>query len=266
MPSSSPPRSFAELLKEHRINMGWTQKELARQWKYSSETVSAWERGKRNPGIQQIPRLAELLKLHVDELAQHINTQHRLDSEHGTRETKAPAHTQSDIFTVYQNQKACEDEIRAASHSAKIIKILTIRGDKYFQGRMSILSHLCLPEMAEGRSVQVLVLSPESDYITDELAVRLKYSSSEEIKVRMRFVFEYLKYTASRYNHFHLKYYTESPNFKVLLFDDIMFVSAFVTAKNDDYAKMFKMVREDNPLFAGFENHFDMIWDTSSIP
>src|SRR5579872_3000140 len=136
MPSSSPLRSFAELLKEHRTNMGWTQKELARQWEYSSETVSAWERGKRNPGIQQIPRLAELLELHVDELAQHINLRHGVESEQEAQGTKAPAYR--DIVTVYPNQKACEDEIRAASLSAKSIKILTIRGDKYFQGHMSI--------------------------------------------------------------------------------------------------------------------------------
>lgn len=266
MPSSTPLESFAELLRNHRINMGWTQRELARQWKYSVETVSAWERGKRIPGIQQIPRLAELLKLHVDELARHINSRHRVDSGQEARGTKAQTLVQNEIFTVYPNQKTCEDEINAVSFPARKIKILTIRGDKYFQGHKSILSHLCLLEAVQERLVQVLVLSPESDHITNELAVRLNHHSPEEIKVRMRFVFDYLKYIASRNTQFKLKYYTQSPNFKILLFDDIMFVSAFVTSKNDDFVKMFKIVRENNPLFTGFENYFDFLWENSNLP
>lgn len=266
MPSSTPLGSFAELLKDHRANMGWTQKELARRWGYSINTISSWERGIRIPGIQQIPRLAELLKLHTDELAQHINSRHRVESGQEAQETKAQTPVQSEIFTVYLNQKACEDEIRAASVHARNIKILTIRGNKYFQGHLSILSHLCLPDMTKDRLVQVLVLSPESDHITEELAVRLKHPSSEEIKVGMRFVFDYLKYISSRNAHFQLKYYTQTPNFKILLFDDIMFVSAFVTSKNDDFARMFKMVREKNPLFAGFEKHFDVLWENSNVP
>ena len=68
--------------------MGWTQKELARRWGYSSNTISSWEREIRIPGIQQIPRLAELLKLHTDELAQHINSHPRVESGQEARGTK----------------------------------------------------------------------------------------------------------------------------------------------------------------------------------
>jgi transcriptional regulator with XRE-family HTH domain len=265
MPSPLPFGSFAELLKDHRTNMGWTQREMARQWGYSIDTISAWERGKRIPGIQQIPRLAEFLKLHADEVAQLINFRHRAESGQKARGTKAQTSIESEIFTVYPNQRACEDEIRESSLHAKNIKILTIRGNKYFQGQMSILSHLCSLDMTKEQIVRVLVLSPESDHITEELAERLKHPSSEEIRVGMRFVFDYLKYIASRKVHFQLKYYTQSPNFKILLFDDIMFVSAFITAKNDDFVRMIKMMRENNPLFAGFENYFDLLWDNSSI-
>lgn len=69
----SPPESFPERLKAYRMSMGWTQEELANEWTYSFETISAWERGKRNPRSQQIPRLARLLSMEPEELVQCIN-------------------------------------------------------------------------------------------------------------------------------------------------------------------------------------------------
>ncbi len=53
---------FSMLLRTYRKSMGWTQEELAQQWSYSFETISAWERGKRTPGKQETLRLAKLLE------------------------------------------------------------------------------------------------------------------------------------------------------------------------------------------------------------
>jgi uncharacterized protein YktB (UPF0637 family) len=56
-----------------------------------------------------------------------------------------------------------------------------------------------------------------------------------------------------------VKCYKESPNFKILIFDDEMFVSSFAQGrqKNDHNAKMFQITRDNNPLFAGLERFFD---------
>ncbi len=70
MPS---PESFSEKLKTYRRTMGWTQEELAKKWNYSFETISAWERGKRNPRDQQIPRIAHLLGMAPGALIQSID-------------------------------------------------------------------------------------------------------------------------------------------------------------------------------------------------
>lgn len=78
MPSSE---SFSERLKTYRRIMGWTQQELARKWAYSFETISAWERGKRNPSGQQIPRIAGLLGVKPEELIKSIDqTNERRDT------------------------------------------------------------------------------------------------------------------------------------------------------------------------------------------
>ncbi|MEO6892355.1 MAG: DUF5919 domain-containing protein [Ktedonobacteraceae bacterium] len=52
--------------------MGWTQEKMAQKWSYSFETISAWERGKRSPGSQEIPRLAKLLEIEPEELAEIV--------------------------------------------------------------------------------------------------------------------------------------------------------------------------------------------------
>jgi transcriptional regulator with XRE-family HTH domain len=67
-----PLENFSDLLKTYRKAMGWTQAELARRWVYSFETISAWERGKRNPGGQQVPRIAHLLGMTPEALAHSI--------------------------------------------------------------------------------------------------------------------------------------------------------------------------------------------------
>ena len=58
----------------------------------------------------------------------------------------------------------------------------------------------------------------------------------------------------------------EKPNFKILLFDDVMFVSSFAMniRHNDQNAKMFQIKQVGNPLFAGFERVFDSLWEHSA--
>ncbi len=68
-----PPESFPERLKAYRKAMGLTQAELAKRWVYSFETISSWERGKRNPSVQQIPRIAHLLGITSEALTQSID-------------------------------------------------------------------------------------------------------------------------------------------------------------------------------------------------
>ena len=53
--------------------MGWTQDQLAKEWGYSPDAVSAWEREVRFPSSRQIPRIAKLLGTAPEELLSSIN-------------------------------------------------------------------------------------------------------------------------------------------------------------------------------------------------
>lgn len=257
-------QSFADYLKAYRTDMAWTQKELGDNWGFSAETISAWERGKRFPRRQQLPNIARLMEMELEELVQSIRAT-TIDREGSkAQEADMVELQQSNSITEFSSQKKCEPEILEASLQARKVKILTIRGEKYFIGSKSILSHFfSLDVQKEDVNIEVLVLSPDAKHITNELAETLEHHSAEEIRETMRIDFEYLKLLSRRYKNFQVRYYIQKPNFKLLFFDDILFVSAYVTSKNDDHANMFKMAREGNSLFIGFEKLFDELWEKS---
>jgi transcriptional regulator with XRE-family HTH domain len=260
--------NFSEDLKAYRKINGLTQTDLARSLDFSTETISAWERGIRKPNIQQIPRLARLLGVDVKELIQSINVD--LHKGNGSKSVarEVEGRQQDTLVTVFPSQRACEEHIREAARTAKKVKIMTVRGEKYFMGSRSLLHNLCNPKRNPGAHVKVLVLSPASPHITEQLAVRLDHESSEEMRDKMQHSLNNLKFYAQRNKDFEVRCYWESPNFKILRFDNIMFVSSFVGGgpKNDHSARMFQMVRDSNPLFAGFDRYFDDIWERARPP
>ena len=159
----------------------------------------------------------------------------------------------------HPNQEACELYIQEAFISAKKAKILTIRGQKYFLSSKSLLYDVCLTKKEKGYSVDVLVLSPNSRHITDDLAEDLGHNSAERIRRRMRLALDNLKDLAVENANFHVKCYDETPNFKILMFDNVMFVSSFAGGgpKNDRNVEMLEIKRDGNPLFTGLERYFD---------
>jgi transcriptional regulator with XRE-family HTH domain len=77
--------SFSDLLRTYRKHKQWTQERLAEYLGFSYETISAWERGLRHPNRHEIPRLATLLAVEADVLAQCIEA----DRTHSKQKTLA---------------------------------------------------------------------------------------------------------------------------------------------------------------------------------
>ncbi len=162
-------------------------------------------------------------------------------------------------FIEYPNQLACEHIIAEAFSRTRIAKILTIRGEKYFVGTRSLLYDICLEKRENGHHIEVLVLSPGSNHITARLAESLGHNSADRIRRKMENAFNYLIHLEELNSNIQVKYFDETPNFKILMFDNVMFVSSYAggSPKNDMYAKMYYITREGNPLFIGFERYFD---------
>lgn len=160
----------------------------------------------------------------------------------------------------FPNQEACERYLRDEFRNARKVKILTIRGEKYFGDRWSLFYEQ-YEKRIKNFSIKVLVLSPESRHITDELAREMGQHSAEVIKGKMHIVLDILRRFANENKNFEVRCYDETPNFKILIFDDVMFVSAFTEPKNDHNAKMLRITRDANPLFRGIERYFDEVWE-----
>ncbi len=159
-------------------------------------------------------------------------------------------------ITEFPNQEICEPYLIEEFGKARTVKILTIRGEKYFGDKWSLFYEQ-YEKRIKNVIVKVLVLSPESEHITDHLAREVGQHSAEAIKGKMQIVLNSMKRFASQNKNFEVRCYDETPNFKILLFDDVMFVSAFTEPKNDHNAKMIRITREGTPLFAGLEKHFN---------
>jgi transcriptional regulator with XRE-family HTH domain len=65
--------SRREELINRRVKVGHTQESLAFALGVAPTTVSAWERGERNPGPRKRPHLAEKLDIDIDELDRLLN-------------------------------------------------------------------------------------------------------------------------------------------------------------------------------------------------
>ncbi len=254
---------FPDRLKKYRKSNGWTQKQLAKRWHVSPETISAWERRRRRPDVQLVPTLASELVMDRGELIEYISASSVKSKEGINRETDPDELEPKGLFVEFQNQDSCELYIRKEALHATKIRVLTIRGDKFFVGTNSLFHDV----VEERRStIEVLVLSPESEHITEELARKLQKNSAEDIRRGMHRSLDFLKDRARWYENFNVKCYNEEPNFKLLIFDDVMFVSSFAreVPKNDQNAEMF-MIRAGNALFAGFEKLFDEL-SRRSVP
>src|SRR5271169_1503342 len=93
--------TFSELLRTYRKSLGWTQEETSDNWSYSFETISAWERGKRTPSNQEIPRLAKFLEIDPKRLADIIVYSRRKKSS-STNKSLASYETRADWKTGYE--------------------------------------------------------------------------------------------------------------------------------------------------------------------
>lgn len=105
--------SLRELLRAYRKSMGWTQEQAAIHLNYSPETISAWERGKRKPSNQEIPKLAKLLSVTPETLTSTLresSAQH--EQSNGTARLSGRSHdhwreayeTWGELLHIYRNR------------------------------------------------------------------------------------------------------------------------------------------------------------------
>lgn len=71
--------AFASNLRRLRTERGWTATRLAKQMNMSTNTITQYERGEREPNIITIKRLADVLKVGVEELFEGVTSEPIID-------------------------------------------------------------------------------------------------------------------------------------------------------------------------------------------
>lgn len=78
-----------KLIAELRKSKGLTQQQLAEQLNLSNKTISKWENGSGSPDVSNLPVLADVLEVTVDELLRgEQNSSVDMAAENTQKETK----------------------------------------------------------------------------------------------------------------------------------------------------------------------------------
>lgn len=172
---------FSALVRTYRKGMGWTQEELAQQWSYSFETISAWERGKRTPGNTEIPRLAKLVEVDADTLAATVRRARKI------RQEKASQHRP----LIQQESPALESSTEVARVIPEMPLPLQPQGTKLNDSLPSLSQSVTKIDPAESLFTDEITSETLEDFATlTEICCRL--SEGNEPKTAERILWAYL--------------------------------------------------------------------------
>lgn len=250
---------FSQRLRIYRRMKGYKQEALAHDWGYSVETISAWEREKRQPGAQEIPHIAELLGISVKELVRSIEAQENGEASlpnHAPPLPNAshpphPLHTphtphlsigHGELVQVYQNRMAFShdysyEELFKQAHEILIVGISL--NDIAMQYPREKIVELLTENQC---SLTLCFLDPNGTYCT----IREQEEKRRDGRLRdlIQLNIENIEATIAtlppeRMHQVRLFTYDSPSRFNICLIDD-----AFLTAQFYMYAR-----GEDTPLY-----------------
>ncbi len=67
-------------LRQLRNEKGWTLEQVGKEINVSNQTISNWEKGKTQPDIESLIRLANLFKVTIDYLVERESTSPDIDA------------------------------------------------------------------------------------------------------------------------------------------------------------------------------------------
>lgn len=232
---------FTSLVRDYRKRMGWTQEELSQKWSYSFETISAWERGKRTPGNQEIPRVAKFLDMSAEELVNIIANSriHPLKRNiSSANQWEATFETWGELQQIYRNRTDFDRNFsyaRMFEHAQNILAVgisLNVIANNYSKDNLaqSIIEEDC--------KIQVCFLDPngkrcaereeEENYPARTLA-DLTSSSILLMQILCRRIG---RIEPGRSQNLEIRTYDLTPRFNIYIVDDTL-----MTVQNYGYGR-----------------------------
>ncbi len=257
--------SFSERLKNYRKTMGWTQEELAKEWSYSPDSISSWERGIRTPNGQQIPRIARLLKVLPEELVKSINMyQSRSNSYKGNalapgkeeRDLRSALEAWGELQHIYPNRTEFNRDIPYVQMFEEVHDILAVgislNAIAMNYGKGNIMKAI----LERKATISLCFLDPngancaererEEEYSPGQLAslIRINIAFMESIRNSIR------RIDPDSVGQLKLMMYDLPPRFNLYIFDNMrMVVEAYGYVRGEDTPTFALQRQSDSGLF-----------------
>jgi|GEM_PF-1938416 len=182
----------------------------------------------------------------------------RLYQDLGRRYTRQ--HT--GIWETFKNLEECTTDLEAAFREAKRVRLLLQFGRRELGAseQSSFYNLIKNGEIQSDATVQILRASPTSPFLSHERARERNgdYERWQKDIARLKGEIDHLQKT----NHLiHDREHREPFLWRIFIFDDIAFVSAYLYPKdNDTRAPVYKLVEGGHSLFVVFDKYFDYLW------
>lgn len=164
------------LIRNLRIEHGWTQKELAEALMISDRTVSKWERGRGYPDVSLVTQLSQLFQVETNQLLAGELVQNQLNNGNINNVSFFVCPTCQTInFSFGKTEMTCcgrhlEPLIPQTEQAEHRVKVAEVEADWYatFDHEMKKEHSLSFLALVSGDQIQLKKLYPEQ-----EPAVRL---------------------------------------------------------------------------------------------
>jgi hypothetical protein len=167
------------------------------------------------------------------------------------------------IVAIFQNLNACEADMVEAYRAARDCSLFLQIGRRAFgNSEASSFYELTLQKQIPGARLRILRASDDSPFLSEEAARHRKLVPTDRWKIWLDGVgreIGVLKATSKV--DIHEREHREPFLWRIFIFDDIAYVSAYLHPReNDARAPVYKIRKGDNSLYGVFEKYFDYLW------
>lgn len=254
---------FQTLLRTYRKSMGWTQEEMAQNWNYSFETISAWERKKRSPSNQEIPRLAKLFRMNAEDLADTIIASREQTSPIniiGTRRARSDWKESFAIWGELQNIYPTRTEFShnfSYTHMFEKARSILATGISLNAIAMNYSKHALIKSLIEENcTIQLCFLDPDgtkcAEREEEEVLRKGTLSGLTSVNIdMMKGIHKQISKISPEYTkRLEVKIYDMTPRFNIYIVDDIlMTVQGYAYGRGEDTPTLVLEKKAKNGLF-----------------
>ncbi len=265
--------NFADVLREYRKSMRWTQDEIAEKWGYSIDTISAWERNIRRPKMKDLSRLAKLLDMDHDTLKSSFSEARgssRDELEH-VRALKSSFDMWGDIQGIYKNRtefnkhfsypKLFED----AQHVIAVGISLNAIARNFDRESLleSIISQGCTYELCflEPYSANCKEREVEEGYDEDTLSDLTRINIRHMSRIRSAL----MKSHPDLGEHLILKTYNLAPRFNIYIVGDFMTVQCYAYKRGEETPTFVVKQQGTKGLYDFYRDTVDFIQEKATV-